>query len=68
VFHTVFGDDLEVHDALRASDVEAWDSLAHVNLMFALEEAFAIQFSGEEFANFEDVGALRRHLEERLGP
>ena len=43
-----------------------WDSLAHVNLMFAVEEEFGIHFSGGEFGSFADVGALRRYLEERV--
>lgn len=68
VFRTVFGDDeLEVHDGLTADQVPDWDSLAHVNLMFAVEAEFGIQFRDHEFNQFSDVGALRRFLEERVG-
>jgi acyl carrier protein len=68
VFRTVFGDDeLEVRDDLTAEQVPDWDSLAHVNLMFAIEEEFGVHFRDHEFGQFADVGALRRFLEERVG-
>lgn len=68
VFRTVFGDDeLEVEDGLTADQVEDWDSLANVNLMFAVEEEFGVRFRDHEFGEFTDVGGLRRYLEERVG-
>ena len=64
VFRTVFNDEsLVLTDAMTAGDIPAWDSLEHINLMFALEEAFAIEFAGNELAEFANVGELRRYLE-----
>ena len=38
VFREVFDDDaLAIHDAMTAEDIEAWDSLNHVNLVVATE-------------------------------
>jgi len=64
VFRTVFDDEsLALTDATTARDIPAWDSLEHVNLMFAIEEAFGIEFAGNELAEFTNVGELRRYLE-----
>jgi acyl carrier protein len=56
---------LDVHDGLSHADVEAWDSFSHITLIVALEEAFAVEFDGEEIAALTDVAAivaaLRRH-------
>ena len=38
-------DDLELTDETTADDVEEWDSLSHVQLVVALEKAFAVNFS-----------------------
>ena len=49
--------------------VAAWDSLGHVTLVEAVEEAFEVAFSAEEIVGFERLGdirsALARHLAER---
>ena len=67
VFRLVLGDPtLTLSDATTAADIDGWDSVAHINLMFALESEFGIRFAGNEFARFTDVGDLRRTLEERV--
>jgi acyl carrier protein len=69
VFRDVFGDDdLVVTDETTSNDVPGWDSLANINLLFALEESFAVHFPDEVFSDFRNVGDLRRYLEERLPP
>lgn len=63
VFHQVFADDsLVLRDDLSADDVEEWDSLAHINLMYSIEETFGVQFRTDEFADLRDVGDLKRLL------
>jgi acyl carrier protein len=67
VFRLVLGDPtLELGDETSAEDIEGWDSLAHINLMFSVENEFGIQFLGNEFARFENVGELRRSIETKL--
>lgn len=56
----------QLSDRTTAADVEGWDSLAHVTLMFSIEQEFGIQFAGDEFANLSDVGALRALIEAKL--
>lgn len=49
VFHDVFDDSgIEIRDDMTAADVENWDSLTHINLIVALEKAFAIRFTTGE--------------------
>ena len=57
----VFGvDSLLLTDSTKAADVPGWDSLAHVNFVYSVEEEFGIQFSDDEFVGFEDIGGLKR--------
>lgn len=58
---------LVVNDELTAAEVEGWDSLSHVTLMFSVEQEFGIQFMGEEFAELGDVGELRQLIEKKMG-
>lgn len=58
-----FDDDgLVVTDATNAEDVPGWDSLAHVNFMYAVEEEFDVQFDEDEFAGFANIGELKELL------
>jgi len=68
VFRSVFNDEsLVISDATTAAEIPKWDSIEHINLMFALESEFGIQFAGNELAEFANVGELRRYLETRGG-
>ena len=65
LFRDVFGDDrIELTEETTARDIPQWDSLGHVNLMFAIEERFGVRFRGNELAEFANVGELKRFLEE----
>jgi acyl carrier protein len=62
----VFGNEtLVLTPEMRAGDVPGWDSLGHVNLMFAIEDHFGVQFDGNQLAEFANVGALEAFLDER---
>jgi len=67
VFREVFDDEtLVLTDEMTADDVDAWDSLSHVNLMIAIEIAFEIEFKQNEIQGFANVGELRQRIEEKL--
>lgn len=67
VFREVLADPgLELHDDLTAESVPAWDSLAHVGLMFSIEAEFGIVFSDTEMSGFGTVGELRRAVERKV--
>ena len=63
VFRDIFDDpEMQIHDAMTAQDVESWDSLMHIQLLFQVEHVFGVQFAGEEAADLADVGELKRLL------
>lgn len=67
ILHNVLGVDPDhLSDGTTAADIEGWDSLAHVTLMFSIEQEFGIQFAGDEFATLSNVGALRALIEAKL--
>jgi acyl carrier protein len=66
VFHELFGIAPEqCNDALSMENVKGWDSVSHLTLVFALEEAFAVQFSPEDISELTSVGRIRAFLSQR---
>jgi acyl carrier protein len=63
VFETVFDRQIVLTDDLKAEQIPEWDSMAHINLMFGIEQEFGIQFPGNRLAEFRTVGELKRYLE-----
>ena len=63
IFQTVFGDDaLVLTDDTTAADIPGWDSVAHINLMFTIEQTFGVQFAGTELGDLDSIAALKRLL------
>lgn len=59
IFRDILEDDtLELTQQLTANDVYAWDSLAHVHLLIALEKAFAVKFDVMQVGELKNVGEL----------
>ncbi len=66
VFRDVFDDDeIEVEADTTADDIEDWDSLAHINLISAVEEEFGIRFKMGEVSTMEDVGEMVDIIKDR---
>lgn len=59
-------DDLVLTDKTTADDVEEWDSLSHVQLVAAMEEAFGIEFKSREILSWENIGDLIDSIEKKL--
>ena len=55
----------EISDDLTMKDVEAWDSLKHMELIVALETAFDVQLTFEEIVAMQSVREIKRVLAER---
>lgn len=67
IFKEVFDDEtIVLSDELTADDVDAWDSLSHVNLIIAIEIAFDIEFKQNEILNFANVGELKESITRKL--
>jgi acyl carrier protein len=50
--------ELTITDTMTAADVAGWDSLAHINFVVAVENAFAIRMTTREVRGMRNVGAL----------
>ena len=48
----------ELTDATRAIDIEEWDSLSHIQLVFAIEKVFGIKFTAQEIVTWKNVGEM----------
>jgi acyl carrier protein len=67
IFREVFDNDaIVVSPAMTAAEVEEWDSLTHIRLMVAIEQAFGLRFSTAEISSFKNVGDLARCIEGKL--
>jgi acyl carrier protein len=67
VFRQVFEDPkLQLHDKLSAEDVEGWDSLAHINLIVAIEKRLRVKFATREISRLKEDGANVGKLMELL--
>ena len=59
IFQDIFDDpSLTVRDSMMAADVEGWDSISHINLVVAVENAFAIRLTTAEVRGLNNVGDL----------
>lgn len=66
VFRTTFEDDaLVLRPELTADDVEAWDSVSHITLIYAVEDEFGIKFSTRDLEGLDNVGDLIAAVERR---
>lgn len=51
-------DDLKMTLTTTAENVPGWDSLAHVRIVLAAEQAFGVRFTTAEIASLKTVGDL----------
>ncbi len=59
LFRDVFDDpDLVIGPTTSAADIAGWDSMTHISLIVAIEQAFGIRFRTSEMDGLHDVGEL----------
>lgn len=59
IFRQVFSEEsLVLNDEMTANDVENWDSLTHMQMVTAVEKAFAIKFKLKDLNKMKKVGDL----------
>jgi len=71
LFREVFDDDdLLLVPEMTAADVAGWDSMAHLNLIIAMEASFGVRFATAEISMLkeegENVGTLIDLLMEKI--
>jgi acyl carrier protein len=58
VFRDVFDDpSLILKDEMTADDIIGWDSLAHINLIIAIERRLRVRFATAEISRLKENGA-----------
>lgn len=68
VFQDVFDDEgITVTDKTTADDIEEWDSLEHINLLAAVEQAFGIKFNMGQVVSMKNVGEMADIIIAQLG-
>ena len=55
----------EISEDLAMKDVEAWDSLKHMELVLLLEGTFGIELTFDEIVAMQSVREIKRILRER---
>lgn len=68
VFMDVFGMlPTQVGESMDSTSVKGWDSVAHLNLILALEAEFSVQFEAEEIPELISYRVIRMRLERADG-
>jgi acyl carrier protein len=68
VFRQVFANpQLSIRPDMTPNDIDGWDSLAHVNLIVAVEQHFKFKFDGKELRKLRTVGDLGQIIDGKLG-
>ena len=66
VFRDVFDDrTIVVNEKTTADDIEDWDSLAHINLVAAVENELGLRFKMREVSSMKNVGDMISIISER---
>ena len=59
VFREVFDDEtITLNENTTAGDIDGWDSLTHINVIFAVQEEFDIKLSVKDIIAMKNVGSL----------
>lgn len=62
----VFGvDPASLDDAASSATLRQWDSMAHINLVLAMEAEYGVRLTVEDALEATSVGALKRVLARR---
>ena len=53
-------------DVTTADDIEEWDSLSHVQLVYTIQKSFDIKFSSLEIMKWNNVGEMVDSIMQKL--
>lgn len=59
-------EDLVLEDETSASDIEEWDSLAHINLVVAIEREYKIKFALGELQDLKNIKDMITLIEKKV--
>ena len=58
-------DDWDMQDSTTADTVPGWDSLSHVRIVNAVEDAFQVRFRTSEIVRLRNIGQLQELLDKK---
>ena len=58
IVRELLGDEVSLTAEMRPADVDGWDSLANVSIIFGIEEDFGVQLGDGVLAGFGTIGDL----------
>ena len=59
-------DDLILENETSANDIEEWDSLAHINLVVAIEREYKIRFALGELQDLKNIQDMISLIEKKI--
>jgi len=59
-------DDLILENNTSADDIEEWDSLAHINLVVAIEKEYKVKFALGELQDLKNIEDMIQLIEKKL--
>ncbi len=67
IFIDIFEDEsIVLNEHTTTSDIEAWDSLNHIQMITAVEKHYKIRFDLNDLLNFKNVGDLCRGIQRKI--
>lgn len=64
IFQDIFDDDsIRLKPEMTAQDIEGWDSLANINIIFSIEEEFGIKFEMGKISELRSIGEMVEYIE-----
>jgi acyl carrier protein len=66
IFDDLFLEPVHLTPTVSAKDVPEWDSLIHISLVIAVEEAFSVRFRVGEVATTSNIGEFANLILKRM--
>jgi acyl carrier protein len=63
---TLNNDDIIVSEKTVSNDIEEWDSLSHIQLIYAIEQKFKIRFTSREIQTWKDVSEMINSIQDKI--
>lgn len=68
VFRDVLdNDEIVLTPSTTSNDIEEWDSLSHIQLIVAIEEALEVEFTSQAIISWKNVGDMIAFIKEQKG-
>ncbi|MGN8225768.1 acyl carrier protein [Gracilimonas sp. BCB1] len=58
-------EETELTDVTGPDDIDAWDSLGHVNIITAVEDEYDVEITPEEITEISSIGDIKKLLQRK---